>query len=220
MLHLYIGNKNYSSWSLRPWLVLKVADIPFQETVIPLFTDEGTKLVQELSPSGRVPLLKDGALTIWDSLAINEYLAERHPEKGLWPEENAERARARAVSAEMHSGFTALRSEMPMNVRAAFPGFPKSAAVERDVARMTSLWTECRKAHGARGPFLFGQFTIADAMFAPVVWRFKTYDVKLADEAADYMTAMLGLPAMRAWAEAAQHEPWRVERLELGAPSQ
>jgi glutathione S-transferase len=219
MLHLYIGNKNYSSWSLRPWLVLKVAEIPFEETVIPLFTEEGTKLVQCLSPSGKVPLLKDGALAIWDSLAINEYLSERYPEKRLWPEENAERAHARAVSAEMHSGFAALRSEMPMNVRAAFPDFPKTAATERDIARIAGLWTDCRKAHGAKGAFLFGRFTIADAMFAPLVWRFKTYDVKLAGEAADYMAAMLDLPAMIAWAEAAMQEPWRVERLELAGAS-
>ncbi len=219
MLHLYLGTKNSSSWSLRPWLVLKQAEIPFEETVFPLSTDEGKKLIQKISPSGKVPLLKDGALSIWDSLAINEYLAERYPEKRLWPEDRLARAEARAMSAEMHSSFAALRSEMPMNVRAVFPDFAKSPAVERDIARITALWTNCRKAHSAEGPFLFGHFTIADAMFAPVIWRFHTYDVKLVGDAAEYMAAMLALPAMVAWAEEAQRESWRIERVEAAGLS-
>ena len=197
MYKLYIGNKNYSSWSLRPWLAMKQAGIPFAEQRIALYQSESKRRILELSPSGKVPVLKDGATTVWDSLAILEYLAERFPDRGLWPTDAAARARARSISAEMHSGFAALRTHMPMNLRNSYPGRGRTPEVEADIARIVGLWTDCRAT--ASRPFLFGDFCAADAMFAPVVTRFHTYGVTLPPVCQRYADHVLALPAMRAW---------------------
>jgi glutathione S-transferase len=187
---LFIGNKNYSSWSLRPWLLLRQGGIPFREQLVSLQDD----------PGGRVPVLADGEVLVWDSLAIAEYLAERHP--GLWPADPVARAWARCITAEMHSGFQALRQEMSMDVRARRPQRRRSEAVLRDIARVERIWSDTRSRFGARGDLLFGTFTIADAFYAPVAFRFRTYGVRPAGAAGEYLAALLALPAMREWEEA------------------
>jgi glutathione S-transferase len=194
---LVIGNKAYSSWSLRPWLLMKEAGLAFDEIRIPLYQDGHAAKIRQHTPAGRVPVLHDGAVTVWDTLAICEYLAERHPEKNLWPASVAARAHARAVSAEMHAGFAALRSNLSMNVRRNFPGAGITPEVARDIARIEALWGDCLSRYG--GPFLFGAFGIADAMYAPVATRFKTYAVALGIEAQRYAERLLALPSMRAW---------------------
>jgi len=204
MLTLVIANRNYSSWSLRPWLALKQAGIPFREQRIPLGGARTRDEILGVSPSGRLPVLLDGSLAVWDSLAICEYLAERRP--ALWPGDAPARAVARSISAEMHSGFTALRANMPMNCRAVVPGAGRAPEVERDIARILEIWEGCRGRHRASGPFLFGAFSIADAMYAPVVWRFRTYAVELPPACAAYSEAMQRLPAMQEWLEAARAE--------------
>jgi glutathione S-transferase len=194
---LYVGEKNYSSWSLRAWLVLRGAGIPFREVFVSLADDPGKKARFAKLPAGRVPALEDGDVTVWDSLAIAEYLAEQHP--GLWPADRAARAWARSICAEMHSGFTALRSEMSMDVRARRPQRKRTPALQADLARIEAIWNETRKRFGAGGPLLFGTFTIADAFFAPVAFRFQTYAVELPGEAGAYQRAVLALPAAREW---------------------
>lgn len=194
---LVIGNKAYSSWSMRPWLLMRQAGLDFSEIRIPLYQEGHDIAIRRHAPSGRVPVLHDGALKVWDSLAICEYLAERHPEKGLWPAGTAARAHARAISAEMHAGFAALRSGMPMNVRRVFPGAGLNDAVAVDIARVVAMWENCLEKSG--GPFLFGTFGIADAMYAPVATRFRTYAVTLPPRAQGYADRLLDLPAMRAW---------------------
>src|SRR6185503_9799664 len=171
MLKLVIGNKNYSSWSMRPWLALRANDIPFEEVFIPLYTDDKADKdrILSFSRAGKVPVLIDGDVTVWDSLAIIEYLAERFPEARLWPQDRAARAHARSISAEMHSGFLPLRNECGMNLHRPVRAVTLSAEAEANVARIQDIWTECSKRHGKSGPFLFGAFTAADAMFAPVV---------------------------------------------------
>jgi glutathione S-transferase len=213
-LTLYIGNKNYSSWSLRPWLALKQAGIAFDEVVVPLYRPQSKAAILAFSPSGKVPALKRGALLVWDSLAICEYLAEAFPAARLWPSDPAARAAARAASAEMHSGFQALRAQLPMNVRAHLPGRPLSPEAAAEIARVAALWRNCRSRFATGGDFLFGAFTIADAMYAPVASRFRTYAVALPPDAQAYRDALLGLPAMQEWAAAARAEPWRVEAFE------
>jgi glutathione S-transferase len=206
---LLVGNKNYSSWSLRPWLLMRQAGIDFVEEKIGFNDPQFKARVQRWSPAGRVPVLVDhdrGDLVVWDSLAIAEYLAERDPDRGLWPADPAARATARAVCAEMHSGFTNLRSMMAMNVSARLPGFGWNLAVQADIDRISAIWTGLRGASAGRGPFLFGRFSAADAYFAPVVFRFNTYQPALAAPVAEYMATMLALPAMREWAEAAAQE--------------
>lgn len=203
---LVIGNKKYSSWSLRPWLVMRHAALAFEEIRIPLRQPDTAARIREHSPSGRVPVLHDGERAIWDSLAIAEYLAERHPEAALWPADVAARALARSVSAEMHSGFQALRQHMPMHCGARFPGVGRTPEVLADIARITRSWRDCRERHGAGGPLLFGTFSIADAMYAPVVLRFQTYGVELDAVASAYCDAMLALPSLRQWLEDAQAE--------------
>ena len=179
-LKLVIGNKNYSSWSMRPWLALRANDIGFEEIFIPLYTGAADKnRILGFSHSGKVPVLIDGDVTIWDSLAIIEYLAERYPEKRLWPEDRASRAHARSISAEMHSGFVALRNECGMNLHRPVGAIALSDDARANIARVQQIWTECRGRYGKLGPFLFGSFGGADAMFAPVVWRFLTYAVEL-----------------------------------------
>lgn len=214
-LTLVIGNKNYSSWSLRPWLLMRQLGIPFEEVYIPLYLSESESELAKWSPSGLVPVLKDSDLTVWDSLAICEYLNERFPALGLWPDHVAERALARSICAEMHAGFPALRQSMSMNIRAYRPGKGRTPESVRDVERIVSIWSECRTRYGADGPFLFGRFTIADAMFAPVVLRFRTYDVALEDAARAYADAILELPAMREWIASAEVEQERIEKYEM-----
>ncbi|MBL6932757.1 MAG: glutathione S-transferase family protein [Rhodospirillales bacterium] len=212
---LYIGNKNYSSWSLRPWLAMKVAGIPFDEKLILLFDDDWKANIAKVSPSARVPVLCDGDLTIWETMAILEYLAERHPDKGLWPEDSTARAIARAVSNEMHAGFTALRNNMPMNIRKSHPGRGRGEGVAEDIARICQIWNDCRARFGDGGPFLFGKFSIADAMFAPVVSRFTTFVVELDEVSATYRDAVQALPEMIEWSDAGRAEPWVVPEDEI-----
>ena len=215
-LHLIIGNKNYSSWSLRPWLALKVAGIAFEETVISLEATDFKARVSALSGAGRVPVLIDGDVRVWESLAILEYLAEKFPAAGLWPKEAGARAQARAIASEMHAGFLPLRRHLPMNV--ARPVKPRALddGAAADVARIDAIWSECRAKFG--GPFLFGPFGAADAMYAPVVWRFHTYAVEVSAAARAYMRAIMALPAWGEWRDAARREPWVLPHDEIDWP--
>ncbi len=207
-LTIVVGNKAYSSWSLRGWLMLEATGAPFDEIVIPLDRPDTRAAIQAHSPAGRVPVLRAGALTVWDSLAIGEYLAERFPEAGLWPGEPDARAVARSVSAEMHSGFEALRRDMPMDLKRERPGQGHTSGALADIARITAIWAQCRQGFGAGGPFLFGSFSIADAMFAPVATRLRTYGVSLDADSDAYVRAIMDWPAMRRWIAAAAEEPW------------
>jgi glutathione S-transferase len=194
---LIIGNKNYSSWSLRAWLMLKHAGIDFDELRIPLFAADSKTQLQQHSPSGFVPVYREGELLVWDTLAIGEYLYESHP--GLWPAERAARSRARSVSAEMHSGFVPLRKAMPMNIRATGRKVASTPELEADIARIKSIWSEQRKQYAATGPWLFGQYSIADAMFAPVVFRFLTYGVNEPGVVDDYLLTVSRDPLIQPW---------------------
>ena len=197
MLKLVIGDRNFSSWSLRPWLAMKQSGLSFEEINIRL-DSPGTKAdIYKHSPSGKVPCLIDGDTVVWDSLAICEYIAEDVP--SLWPDDRKARAEARSISAEMHSGFGALRRSMPMEIHASKPHVVRSAEVLAEIARIISIWEGCRERFAAQGPFLFGRFSIADAMFAPVVWRFKTYAVELPPAARGWVEMMCALPAMQDW---------------------
>jgi glutathione S-transferase len=214
-LKLVIGNKNYSSWSLRPWLALRANDIAFEEVFIPLYTGAADKQrILDVTPSGKVPALIDGDITVWDSLAIIEYVAERFPQSRLWPEDRAARAHARAISAEMHSGFMALRNECGMNLHRPVKAIELSADARANIARIEQIWIDCRQRYGKPGPFLFGAFGGADAMFAPVVHRFRTYAIELAPDAADYMKTMMALPAFDEWTRAGLAETIVIERFE------
>ncbi|TLS19156.1 MAG: glutathione S-transferase family protein [Betaproteobacteria bacterium] len=208
MLQLVIGNKNFSSWSLRPWLLLKQAGLPFREIPVRLRQADTKAQILAHSPSGKVPALIDGDLTVWDSLAICEYLAEKASlnHVDLWPADPKARAEARSVSAEMHSGFAALRQHMSMEVAASRPGEGQTPEVLADIARIAALWTSCRERFAAAGPFLFGDFSVADAMYAPVAFRFHTYGVELPPLAAAYRDTLLALPAMQEWAAGARAE--------------
>lgn len=210
---LFIGNKNYSSWSFRPWIALTRKQIPFREHLVPFDFKNGNPGFAAFSPSMKVPVLKDGDLTVWDSLAILEYAAERHPELGLWPEDLKARAFARAISAEMHSGFAALRGACPMNMRRPVGKLDVNDAVRKDVTRIVAILTECLETSG--GPFLFGDFTIADAMYAPVVSRFATYELSPDPVVQRYHGAMAGTDAWQSWQAAAVEEPWVVEEEEV-----
>ena len=218
MLHLIIGNKNYSSWSFRPWFAMKVASIEFQETVISLETTDFKARITKMSGAGKVPVLIDGDVNIWESLAILEYLAEKFPAAGLWPRDAAARAHARAICSEMHAGFQPLRRQLPMNVRR--PVIPRQIDpdAQADVARIDAIWNECRSRFGAAGPFLYGAFGAADAMYAPVVWRFHTYAVEVSATARDYMHALMALPAWKEWRDAAHREPWVLPHDEVDWP--
>ena len=215
-LHLIIGNKNYSSWSFRPWLALKVAGIPFDETVISLEAKDFKARVTAMSGAGRVPVLLDGDVRIWESLAILEYLAEKFPAAGLWPKDPAARAHARAIASEMHAGFLPLRRHLPMNVARPVKSRALDDGAAKDVARIDAIWSECRAKFG--GPFLFGSFGAADAMYAPVVWRFHTYAVELGAAARDYMRAIKNLPAWKEWRDAARRETWVLPHNEVDWP--
>ncbi len=194
---LHIGEKNYSAWSARPWILMREVGIPFREERVSLQEDPAKAARLARLPAGRVPVLADGDVLVWDSLAIAEYLAERHP--GLWPADPVARAWARCICAEMHSGFMALRSEMSMDVRERRPRRKRSEAVVRDIARVEEIWTTTRRRFGAGGPMLLGSFGIADAFYAPVAFRFRTYGVDPAGEAGAYLRALLALPGMRQW---------------------
>jgi glutathione S-transferase len=214
-LKLVVGNKNYSSWSMRPWLALRASDIPFEEIFIPLYTGEADKKrLLGFTPSGKVPVLVDGDVTIWDSLAIIEYLAERFPERQLWPRDPALRAHARSISAEMHSGFAALRNECGMNLHRPVGSIELSTAAGADVARIQEIWGDCRERHGKSGAFLFGAFGAADAMFAPVVHRFRTYAIAVKPQVRSYMETMMTLPAFQEWTEAGLAETLIIEKFE------
>ena len=214
MLRLVIGNKNYSSWSLRAWLALRQVGIDFEEIQIPLGQPDSLELKLRHSPAGKVPVLIDGDTRVWESLAILDHLAERFPDAALWPADGDARALARSVSAEMHAGFDPLRSHMFMNCRSRFPGKGREPGVMEDVERIREIWRDCRARHGRGGELLFGDFTIPDAMFAPVVLRFETYAVELDATCRAYADAILRLPAMAEWLEAAEREPWTIPQYE------
>ena len=203
-MHLIIGNKNYSSWSFRPWLAMKVAGIEFEETVISLDASDFKARVTVPSGSGRVPVLIDGEVQIWESLAILEYLAEKFPAARLWPKDAAARARARAIASEMHAGFLPLRRQLPMNVARPVTKRMLDDGAAANAGRIDAIWSQCRSTFGGDGPFLFGAFGAADAMYAPVATRFRTYGIDLADygddgEAQDYAQAILAMPEMEEW---------------------
>jgi glutathione S-transferase len=215
-LQLIIGNKNYSSWSLRPWLAMKVAGIAFAEVLISLDAPDFKAQVTARSGAGKVPVLIDGDIHVWESLAILEYLAERFP--GLWPAQEAARAHARAIAAEMHAGFLPLRRQLPMNIRRPVSRRTLEGAAS-DVSRIDVIWNECRKKFGGDGPFLYGAFCAADAMYAPVVWRFHTYAVEVSTTARAYVDAVMALPASQEWREAARREPWVLPHDEIDWPN-
>lgn len=212
---IFIGNKNYSSWSLRPWLALRQTGVAFEEVVIVLDQAQSAEDLRRHSPTGRVPVLRHGSLVIWESLAICEYLAERFPASRLWPADIAARAHARAVSNEMHAGFGDLRRSMPMDISRRWPLAGRFDRARADIERVTALWRECREKFGRSdgkesGDFLFGRFSIADAMFAPVATRFVTYGVPLDPVCAAYVHAVQAWPAMQEWTAAAAREPWVI----------
>jgi glutathione S-transferase len=214
-LKLVIGNKNYSSWSMRPWLAMRANGIAFEEIFIPLYTGAADKQrILDATRSGKVPALIDGDLTVWDSLAIIEYIAEIFPEKRLWPADKIGRAQARSISAEMHSSFMALRSECGMNLRRPIGAIELSADARDNIARIQEIWTDCRERYGKSGPFLFGAFGAADAMFAPVIHRFRTYAVPVTPPVWDYMDTMMALPAFQEWTRAGLAEPYVIEKFE------
>ena len=208
---IIVGNKNYSSWSLRGWLALKATGVAFDEIVIPLRQPNTKAEYLRHSPGGKAPILKHKGITVWESLAICEFLAEIYPGAKLWPADAAARALPRAVSAEMHAGFAPLRSNMGMDMRASKPGKGMADGVQADIDRICAIWRDCRERYGKGGPYLFGHFTAADAMYAPVVSRFITYGVKLDPVCAAYRDAMWAMPAMKEWVEAAKREPWVIE---------
>ena len=218
-LHLLLGNKNYSFWSFRPWIAMKVAGILFTEEVISLDAADFKARVTKISGSGKVPALLDGEVRVWESLAILDYLAETFPDAKLWPAERAARAHARAVAAEMHAGFMALRNECAMNMWR--PVIPRqlTPAATANVRRIEAIWMDCRTRFGARGPFLFGSFGAADAMYAPVVSRFHTYAVPVGAVARAYMDAVMGLPAWQEWRAAALRESWVLAKDEVDWPT-
>lgn len=214
-LKLVIGNRNYSSWSMRPWLALRANDIAFEEIFVPLYTGAADKRrLLDFTRSGKVPALIDGDVTIWDSLAIIEYVAERFPDARLWPEDRASRAQARSISAEMHSGFMALRNECGMNLHRPIRAIALSADARANVARIQEIWTDCRERYGKLGPFLFGRFGAADAMFAPVVHRLRTYAIAVGPAAQAYAETMMALPAFQEWTRAGLAETLVIERFE------
>ena len=211
---LIIANKNYSSWSLRPWILLKKFDIAFEELRIPLAQDDTAAQLARHCPAGKVPVLEAGNLTLWDSLAICEYINEQWLQGAGWPEQAAARARARTISAEMHSGFAQLREDMSMNCRRKIEGFTASEACQADIDRIIEIWEQCL-SDDSSGPWLFGTFSIADAMFAPVASRFDSYGIQLPERSARYVAHCLQDPAMAVWYQDASAEPEVIEKYEL-----
>jgi glutathione S-transferase len=218
-IKLIIGNKNYSSWSFRPWIAMKVAGIAFDEEVISLNAEDFKARVTRISGTGKVPALADGDVQVWESLAILEYLAERFPDARLWPADPAARAHARAIAAEMHAGFVPLRRHLPMNMWRPVTRRDLPPEVQANVRRIEAIWTDCRTRYGAGGAFLFGRFGAADAMYAPVVARFHTYAVDLNAPARAYMDAVMGLAAWAEWQAAALTEPWVLPEDEVDWPT-
>jgi len=217
-LTLVIGNKNYSSWSLRPWIAMKVAGIPFEEIVIPLYEPGSREETLKYSPAGKVPILLDGDERVWESLAILEHLADRFPDAGLWPKDRRARSHARVVATEMHAGFQPLRRDCTMNLWLPVKPRPQSEEVLANMRRIEELWRDCRARFGAGGPFLFGGFGAADAMYAPVVSRFHTYGLPVAADTRAYMDAVMALPAWREWYDAAMKETWIMKHNEPDWP--
>jgi glutathione S-transferase len=216
---LYLGNKNYSSWSFRPWIGMKVAGIAFDEVVISLNAEDFKQRILAISPVGKVPVLVDGDVHVWESLAILEYAADRFPAAGLWPDDPAARARARALAAEMHAGFVPLRKYLPMNLWRPVMVRELPEDVAANVARINAMWTDCRTRFGREGPFLFGRFGVVDAMYAPVVARFHTYSVPVSGGARAYMDAVMALPAWAEWKAAALRETWILPQDEPDWPT-
>lgn len=216
-MELIIGNKNYSSWSLRGWLMLKAFGLPFTETRLALFEKEFYSTLATYSPAGKVPVLIDNDITVWDSLAICEYISEVHLANKGWPADVADRALARAVSCEMHSGFFGLRHELPMNCRAKRLITPTEAAL-KDIARIDAIWTELLQKNATNGPWLFGEFSIADVMYAPVALRFDTYNTEVSAHSRAYVETVLAHPAVQAWVADAKQEPETIEEEEVGEP--
>lgn len=213
-LTLVMGNKAYSSWSLRPWMAMTQLSLSFEEIVIPMAMPNTKALFYKHGPTGLAPVLKDGDIVVWETLAILEYLNETYADGTLWPADKAARAMARAVSNEMHAGFSALRSHCPMNVRRRLEPYALTPEVQKDVARIEAIWTEARERFGQGGPFLFGAFSNADAMFAPVVHRLHFYCVPVSAPVRAYMDTVLALPSTRAWIAAAHAEPWIIDSSE------
>jgi glutathione S-transferase len=213
-LTLVIGNKNYSTWSLRAWLFMKHAGVEFQEILVPLDTPETREQLERYGPSGRVPVLRQGTLCVWDSLAICEYIAELSG-RG-WPQAPEARAVARSVCAEMHSGFTTLRSLWPMNARARNRRTAVTGALAADVERIDEIWNDCRSRFGSGGPWLFGDYSVADAMYAPAVLRFNTYGAHISQTARWYMASVLEDAALQEWLQGAKQEPWTIAADEVG----
>ena len=218
-LTLIIGNKNYSSWSFRPWIGMKAAGIAFDEVVISLNAPDFKARVSKHSGTGKVPVLIDGGVEVWESLAILEYAAEKFPAAKLWPQDTAARAHARTISSEMHAGFVPLRRAAPMNMWRPVKRLELNPDVAANVSRIDAMWTDCRTRFGAGGPFLFGGFTAADAMYAPMVSRFHTYGISVSDTARTYMAAMMALPAWGEWLSAALKEPWVLAEDEIDWPT-
>lgn len=216
-MQLIIGNKNYSSWSLRPWLLLSHHKLPFDEVRIPLDQDDTQATLAKYTDAGKVPVLLDGDLTVWDSLAICEYASERYLGGKGWPDDLRARAQARACCAEMHSGFTEIRRRLPMNCRATGRQVPMDAALNREIARIEQIWSTNRETISASGPWLFGEFSIADCMFAPVVFRFNTYGIKVSDCASRYMELVLNHDAIQEWIRQAIAETEVLVTEEVGA---
>ncbi len=212
---LVIGTRKWSSWSLRPWIAMKQAGLPFREVLIPLRQSDSKARILEYSPSGSVPVLIDGAITVWESLAILDHLADRFPTRGLWPAQPVARGHARSIATEMHGGFPALRRELSMDTGAELPTPDLTPEAKADIARITSMWSDTRTRFGEGGPFLFGRFTNADAMYAPVATRFRTYDVALDDICQAYCDRIFAWDAMQEWVAQAQLEPDEIEELEV-----
>jgi glutathione S-transferase len=217
-LTLIIGNKNYSSWSLRPWIALKVRDIPFAEKVIPLYEPGSREQVLQYTPTGKVPVLIDGDEHVWESLAILEHLADRFPDAHLWPQDPRARSLARAVASEMHAGFMPLRKNCPMNMWLPVRNRPQGEDVMADVGRIDALWSDCRARYGQGGPFLFGDFTAADAMYAPVVARLHSFGLPVGPASRAYMDAVMALAAWQEWCDAALKEKWIMRHNEPDWP--
>jgi glutathione S-transferase len=218
-LKLIIGNKNYSSWSMRPWIAMRAAGIAFEEEVIPLGAEDFKERLSKVAGNGKVPALVDGDMHVFESLAILEYLAEKHPSAGLWPENLRARAHARAIASEMHAGFGALRRHLPMNMRRPVKRRDLPPQVQSNVGRIEAMWADCRRRFGTGGAFLFGAFGAADAMYAPVVSRFHTYGVEVGAAGRAYMDAVMAVPAWGEWLAEALEEPWVLAEDEVDWPT-
>jgi glutathione S-transferase len=215
-MQLYIANKLYSSWSLRPWLLMTALGIPFEETVIPMYFPDSKARMLDVSPTGKMPCLVDGEVKVWESLAIMEYLHEKHPAKGVWPADAVARAHARATAAEMHAGFQALRNTCPMNLGKRFHPRDLGSDVADNVRRFQGMVSDCRRRFGSGGDFLYGRFSAADAMYAPLATRLDTYQVEMAPQTRAYVDAILAHPAFLKWRAGALAEPWGITHYEDG----